>query len=289
MERAIMRVLFALVVARHIPGGLSDATLSYPSGFARFVDLHFLVQPTALTAGGYMLWAALALYVFRFGLWLALPYMTLFSIAVGSAQNSSGAIGHHAQIVSLVLLAQTVAYFYSRARSRAGGERIRPDATESLMIDWSLQAIAATYFISGLTKLINTHGLWMIQSPLVAVQILKTSDHTYYDALDPTRHQAGYALAEWMVQHPLLVGIALSSGLLLELTSPLLLWGRRWAAFFGVALLVFHKSIGHTMQLHFPYNEMLLVIYLINVPFWIGAAVRWVRKFTPTQTPFTDA
>ncbi|MFN2476756.1 MAG: hypothetical protein ABR526_10510 [Chthoniobacterales bacterium] len=283
-----MRVLFALVVARHIPGGLSDATLNYPSGLARFVDLHFLLPPSVLSAGAYLLWAALALYVLRIGLWLALPYMTLFSIAVNSAQNSSGAIGHHAQIVSLVLLAQTIAYFYSRARSRSGGERFRPAATESLMIDWSLQAIAATYFISGLTKLINTHGMWMIQSPLVAVQILKTSDHTYYDTLDPARYQAGYGLAEWMVQHPLLIGAALSSGLLLELTSPLLLIGRRWAAFFGVALLVFHQSIGHTMQLHFPYNEMLLVIYLINVPFWAGAAAASVRNFAARQRPASN-
>lgn len=273
-----MRVLFAIVVARHIPGGLGDATLQFPNGLARIVDLHFLVQPTALTTGEYLLWAALVLYVARIALWLALPYMALFSIAVGSAQNSSGAIGHHAQIVSLVLLAQAVAYFRSRFSRTANGERPAAVTIESRMIDWSLQAIAATYFISGLTKLIRTHGLWFFQSPFVAVQILKTSDHNYYDKLDLASYHTGYELAEWMVQHPLLVGAIMSGGLLLELTSPLILCGRRWALFFGVALVVFHESIGRTMQLHFPFNEMLLVVYLVNAPYWIGAAWQSLRN-----------
>lgn len=278
-----MRVLFALVVAAHLPQGLPAERLSYPNGLARFVDLHFLLNPSVYSWGVHILWAALALYVLRIGRAFALPYMTLFSIAVGSAQNSTGAIGHHAQIVSLVLLAQTAAYFYSRFARTAARENSAPAAMEWRLIDWSQQAIAATYFISGLTKLINTHGMWMIQSPFVAVQIVKTSDHDYYDALDPASHGAGYGLAEWMVQHPFLVAVVMSSGLLLELSSPLLLLGRRWAAFYGIALLLFHKSIGQTMKLHFPYNEMLLVVYLINVPFWIGAGVRWLRSSISSQ------
>ncbi|MDQ6764795.1 MAG: hypothetical protein M3Z22_01645 [Verrucomicrobiota bacterium] len=282
-----MRVLFTAVVALHVPSGLANETLSFPTGFARLVDLHFLQDPFVFAGGLHVLWAALVLYAAGVGWWFALPYMTLFSIAVGSVQNSSGAIGHHAQIVSLVLLAQTAAYFYSRFRFATN--RSAKPAMESRLIDWSQQAIAATYFISGLTKLIHTRGLWIVQSRFVAVQIVKTSDHDYYDALNPASHGAGYALADWMVRHPLLVAAAMSCGLLLEVTSPLLLLGRGWAAFYGVALLIFHESIERIMKLHFANNEMLLVVYLINVPFWIGVAAQRLRYSTVRPAEVGDS
>ena len=265
-----MRALFALVVALHMPGGLPSDPLADPNGLARLVDLGFLSDPATFSLSQYLLWAALILYVFRIGWGLVLPYMTLLSIAVGSLQNSRGAIGHHLQIVSLVLLAQTASYFYSRfVRDRNQRDRSARAADEDRMINWSQQAIAATYLVSGLTKLINSHGMWVLQSPLVAVQIVKTTEQDYYNTLDPARYGVGLATAEWIVQHPLLVTVMAAAGLILELTAPLLLLGRRWALFYGLALVLFHESIHRVMKLHFANNEYLIWIYLVNVPFWV--------------------
>ena len=247
-ERVVMRLLFAAMVYKHIPNSLSHSTISSPNGFARIVDLRFLQDPVVFRFCHYLLWAALVLYVLRLGWAIVLPYLALLSTAVGAINNSHGAISHFLQIVSLVLWAQTAAHFYNiwkRPPNPPGNNY------EDRVIFWSQQAILATYLVSALTKLIHTSGMWFIQSPMIAVQIIKTTDQDYYDRLDEASHGSGLAVAEWIVQHPLLVALVLGSGFFLELTAPLALLGRRYALFYGLSLVAFHESVQRIMKLGF--------------------------------------
>ena len=269
LERLLMRLLFAIVVAAHIPASLAHLSISRPNGLARLIDLGFLLDPQVLAGFRYALWLMLVFYVLRIGWALVLPYMTLLSIAVGSINNSHGAISHTFQILSLVLLAQTAAYYYAKVR------KLNRDAAENRMIFWSQQAIAATYLVSAITKLINSSGMWFVQTPYVAVQIVKTTEQNYYNTLDATSRAAGLAIADWIVHHPLLVGMVMTAGFFIELLAPLALLSRRWALSLGLGLVLFHETIDRVMKLHFAYNEYLLWIYLVNVPFWTLAAVRW--------------
>ncbi len=277
-ERLFMRVLFALVVKEHVPASLSQFNLSAPNGFARFVDLHFLLDPGVFQICRYLCWLALGLYVLRVAWSIALPYLTLLSAAVGSIVNSQGAIGHFYQIVSLVLCAQTFAHFYSWWKKRRGRETIDRSLAEDRVIYWSQQTIVATYLVSALTKLIHTSGKWFLQSPLIAVQIVKTNEQNYYDRLDATASGSSAAIAEWIVHHPLLVALILSCGLILELTSPLALLGRRFALCYGLGLVVFHESVYRVMKLQFTNNEYLIWIFLVNVPFWAMAIAFRLRR-----------
>ena len=204
--------------------------------------------------------------------------MTLLSIAVGTIANSQGAIGHYLQLVSLVLCAQTAAHFYDMLARRRGKEN--PDRTtgEDRVISWSQQAIVATYLASALTKLIHTSGMWFFQSPLIAVQILKATDSDYYDRLNPADYNAGLPIAQWIAAHPILVALVLGAGLILELTTPLALLGRRYALFYGVSLIAFHQSVQRLMKLSFAYNEYLIWIYLVNLPFWVWFVERRLRR-----------
>lgn len=277
-ERAAMRVLFAIVVVRHVPASLAHLKITLPNGLARLVDLHFLLDPDVFAIGRYLLWAALILYVLRIGWSIALPYMTAFSIAVGSVNNSHGAISHYLQIVSLVLCAQTAAHFYSLFRRNRERHPAAAARREQRVIYWSQQAIVATYLVSALTKLIRTSGMWFFQSPLIALQIIKTNDQDRYDNLGAGSYESAAAIAEWMVQHPLITGTALSTGLLLELIAPVALFGRVFAAGYGLSLLLFHTAVHRVMKLHFLFNEYLIWIYLVNVPFWLLIAVRTVAR-----------
>lgn len=273
IERIAMRLLFAVVIAKQIPESLRHASIPAPNGLARLLDLQFLLDPQVFTICRYIGWAALVFYVFRIGWGLVLPYLTLFCIAIGSINNSQGAIAHNFQIVPLVLLAQTAAYFYTITRRRTADAQPPGTTAENRMIFWSQQAIVATYLVSALTKLIHTSGKWFFQTPRIGVQIIKTTEQDYYDRLDASGLERGLAIAEWIVQHPWMTGAALSAGLLLELTAPAALLGRRFALFYGVSLLAFHASIHHVMQLRFAYNEYLIWIYLVNVPFWLSVTV----------------
>lgn len=274
-ERAVMRVLFAIVVARHVPT-LPHLQITEPHGLARLLDLRFLLDPQVFAICRYLLGGALILYVLRIGWSLALPYMTAFSIAAGTVNNSHGAISHYLQIVSLVLCAQTAAHFYGLLRRRSGTEG--PARREDRLIDWSQQAIVATYLVSALTKLIHTTGMWFLQSPLIALQIIKTNDQDRYNGLGAANYEDAVRLAEWIVQHPLLCGIVMGTGLLLELTAPIALFGRGFAAGYGVSLLLFHATVHRVMKLHFLFNEYLIWIYLVNVPFWALLAFRALQR-----------
>lgn len=274
LERFFMRLLFALVVARQVPVSLAHLSIAQPNGLARLADLSVLLNPEVLAIFRYLLWVALVLYVSRIGWSIVLPYMTLLSIAIGSVTNSQGAISHNMQILSLVLVAQTCAHFYTRFGARGAAD----GAGENRMISWSQQAIVATYLVSAITKLINSSGMWFIQSPLIAVQIVKSTEQSYYNRLDATERGSGLALAEWLVDHPLLVMLMLSAGFFLELCAALALLARRFALAIGLGLLLFHQAIYQVMALRFVYNEYLLWIYLVNVPFWMFAGARWWRS-----------
>ena len=274
VERLVMRILFAWVVLHHIPESLAAAAIDVPNGLARVVDLRFLFNPDVYSACRYALYVALALYVLRIGWSFVLPYLALLSIAVGSINNSRGAITHHLQIVSLVLLAQMAAHFYSIIRRRRSAAHETAAQREDRVIFWSQQAVVATYVASALTKLLSTNGMWFFQSPRIALQVVKTTEQRYYDSLDAAFSGSGAAAAEWMAQHPLLVGVVVSLGLLLELTTPVALLGRGFALCYGVCLLLFHASVREVMKLTFEYNEYLIWIFLVNVPFWLGLAAR---------------
>ena len=276
-ERAAMRVLFAIVVAWHVPSSLAHLQITLPNGVARILDLHFLLDPQVFAIGRYLLWAALILYVLRIGWSVALPYMTAFSIAVGSVNNSHGAISHYLQIVSLVLCAQTAAHFYSLLRQNGEQGPAAAVRREQRVIYWSQQAIVATYLVSALTKLIRTSGMWFFQSPLIALQIIKTNDQDRYDNLGSGGYESASAIADWIVQNPLITGLVLSTGLLLELVAPIALFGRAFAFGYGVSLLLFHATVHRVMKLHFLYNEYLIWIYLVNVPFLVLLAVGALR------------
>jgi hypothetical protein len=275
IERIAMRLLFAIVIAQQIPESFRHTSIPAPNGFARLVDLHVLLDAQVFTICRYAGYAALVLYVFRIGWAVVLPYLTLLCIAIGSINNSQGAIAHNFQIVPLVLLAQTAAFFYTLFRQRDAA------TAENRMIFWSQQAIVATYLVSALTKLIHTSGKWFIQSPRIGVQIIKTTEQDYYDRLDASGLERGAAIAEWIVHHPWITGAALSAGLLLELTAPAALLGRRFALFYGASLLAFHASIGQVMQLRFAYNEYLIWVFLVNVPFW---AMRGAQRIAAMRT-----
>lgn len=284
-ERLAMRLLFAWLILQHIPGGLAFLELPAPNGIARFLGLSFLLDPGTFAVCRYLMYAAVLLYVLRIGWSVALPYLSLFSIAVGTIINSHGAISHYLQIVSLVLLAQTAAHFYSLFRARKAAAPDGISRREDLLVNWSQQAIAATYLVSALTKLIHTKGAWILQSPFIAVQIIKTTEQDYYDELHPAGLGAGLRIAEWITQHPLLVITIMTAGLLLELTAPLLLLGRAYALLYGLALVAFHETVGRVMRLHFNYNEYLIWIYLVNVPFWLWLGWRTMRERLQQNVP----
>ena len=119
---------------------------------------------------------------------------------------------------------------------------------------------------------------WIIDSPDVAVQIVKSHSQKYYEYLQPQWSDMGMTYANWITAHPWLTRIMLTGGLVLELFAFLLLINRAWAAAIGISLILMHLAIGELMALHFPQNIQGDFALLVNAPFWIFAATMLIGK-----------
>jgi hypothetical protein len=265
-ERVVMRILFAWLVLWATPTRLSFYDIPAPNGIARLLNLHFLLDPQVYASCRVLLMVALVLYVLRLMIWLALPLALFVNVAANAVTNSQGAIQHAYQIVSLVLLAQTTAHFYGLWRRRAGEAR---SLLEDRLIWWSQQTIMAVYLVAGITKLRFTKGLWIFQARMISVPMAKAAYSSFYDRLDHADLEHHLAMANFAATHGWIVALIAGCGLALELGSPLALLNRSMAALFGCALLAFHLGLDHTMHLSFIFNQWLLIIYMINIPYWI--------------------
>ena len=193
-ERLVMRMLFAWLVWNATPAALIVNGIPQPNGIARIVPLQFLLDPGIFTVARYVLAGALILYVLRIVVWLALPVALFVNLGANAITNSQGAIQHSAQIVSLVLLAQTVAHFYGLWRRHHREERA---ALEDRAIWWSQQSIVAVYLVAGITKLIVTQGLWPFQAHWIGVSIAKAAYQSFYDTLNQPDLERQLALANF--------------------------------------------------------------------------------------------
>ena len=274
-ERVVMRILFAWLVLTATPARLSFYEIPAPNGIARLLNLHFLLDPQVYAFCRMLLVVALVLYVLCLIIWLALPLALFVNVAANAVTNSQGAIQHAYQIVSLVLLAQTAAHFYGVWLRRAGEART---LLEDQLIWWSQQTIVAVYFVAGITKLIVTKGLWIFQARMISVSIAKAAYQSFYDRLDRADLEQMLAMANFAATHGWIVVLIAGCGLALELGSPLALLNRGMAALFGCALFAFHLGLDHTMRLSFIFNQWLLIIYMINIPYWIVTGARALNR-----------
>ena len=269
LEAGVERVLLALLVTWAFLGLDVFPEQPAPTGLARFVDLTSLAQPWiywTLTAG---LGVALALFVTGRALPYSIGYVALLWTAVGTLENSQGVEAHYSQPAALVLLAQTLAY--AIARYRPGGI-----AAHRRAFWYSQQALAAAYFVSGITKLVRSRGRWLEDLPNIALQIVKSHDQSFFETLTGDLIARGDRVAALVMEHPNTARLVFGWGLALELFVWLALLGRRWALGVGIALFLLHEGIAFVMQIRFPIHEALVVLYFVGLPALLVGA--WARR-----------
>ncbi len=288
-----MRLLFAAIVFASLEHML-PALFGGPSGTPGIVQMSEMPNPTGIghvfpwltvLSNETVAWWAhlvlalgLVLYVAGLILPISLGLVTAIHIAVFTLNNSQGATHHGYQIISITLLAQCVVVWLPWGFRICGKKLVLPEGIH--LRDWfvyySQLAVAGTYVIAGVTKMLASGPMWIVKSPLIAVQVHKSFDQKYYEYLDPKWLEEGHKYADFAVQNPNLARLILGGGLVLELGAFLVLLGRRWACFVGVSLVAMHLAIGYTMALHFPENELVDLVFLVNVPFWIVAGYAWL-------------
>jgi hypothetical protein len=275
LELDVMRAGFALAVLWSLDGLRifgAQGGRTRPVGLARWVDLRWLAGRWQLLQTG--TYVALLAYVLDRAVPWALLYLALFLVLQVTAVSSDGSVNHGDHLVTIVAVSQLAAVVLWNA---TGGEDdlggwLGPSQA-STAAWWSVQAIVAVYFTSGLTKAVDTRGRWIRQSPgllVAAVARLETAG-----AMGAGHHErrAGRAarLIDLLVVRPGIARAVFGAGLLVELVAPLALLGDEPRAAVGVALLALHAANGLVLLLPFPTYQVLVLAYLVNVPqLWAG-------------------
>lgn len=291
-EIGLMRLGVALLVFFSLPQRVPFRGTPFPNGVGRFLDLGFLAQPGVWSMLRWALMPALLAYVCGRLTVLALGLMVAVVVGYGALENSQGAISHQRQMLAMVLVAQWVMCLWDVGRDALRGKlRIWKDDTarQRRLAHAARVLIAAAYLTCAITKLDNSHGEWLLRTPNLAPQIIKTHANWYFDTLQPTDTFFATTVPQWMIEHPDLTRVLFAPGLLLELFLFLGLLGRIWSLVLGVNTILLHWGIGVIMMLFFDQHIWLLLIFFVNPAYWL---VAWVpqmlgrcRDSVPAATP----
>jgi hypothetical protein len=267
-----MRAGFAVLIFFTIKwetGSLSSVKPEDAVGLAKFLDLSWFAHLESI-----MLWQTLTvigLVAYAAG---ALPAIGLlpaliFGIGIGTLNASQGAHLHSTQLCSMILLGQFLVY--ALPWTTAEGWRSSAWAIPGLPVHRraayvSMVIFCAAYVVSAWAKLHNSDWQWFHKVvPGLALELQKTNWSAYYDTLEPVP-QTLTTMVNLMNEHPTVARTFFGAGLLIELLAFLALLGRRWAFFYGLAIIAMHLSISRLMQLDFWYHIWAALIFLVNLP-----------------------
>lgn len=281
LQRLFVRVSFAWVLYALLPGSLKYHQQLAPNGVARFVDLTVLAAPAVYTALKWGAFACLLAFAAGVACRVAMVYLTLLVVVIGTLSNSQGAIDHGYNGVALTLLGHCLGYLFFPAWRRLH-DKPSDAHPDDLAFNFSMQFLGCVYVIAGITKLRLTDGAWIQRTPYLAVDIVKANAQAHYNYFDPERLEFGQKAAEFIVDHALLWQVLFGAGLVLELLALLALKSRTWALVIGLNLYALHESVYHLMRLSFTYNKHMLLIFFIGAPLFAADAVEWAyRRWRP--------
>lgn len=267
LDWTLMRAAFAALVLATFWDRHPYAFSGQPSpvGIARWVDLTFLGHDASR---GVMLGLACvccAAYAAGFALRLVLPLLTSAQVALYTFQNSQGFTDHGVQLVSMVLLFQTIVVWWKRGETA--------DKLRAWLWFYSRGIILFSYVASALTKFINTRGLWIWRSKHLCIEAVKTRRYSYYKDLDPALLGDPPA-AMWLLQHPAAAQVVFGIGFFIEALAFLGLRDRRWSALAGLTIIAMHQGIIWIMDLAFVNHQWLCLIFLVNPAGWLLILLR---------------
>lgn len=315
----IMRIALACLVYRATPTNFPSVTVPMPVGIAKFVDVSWVAAPGA-QEWMHPLLVGLCV-VFALGVLPLLSSAGLLALhtAVYTFKNSQGAGGgahHTTNVIGLLLIGQVLGCLYMdfKAVRRAGwkglwaarleqwewlrhvlrhpaaafrkgddGAELPAQLLRNSLVYTTQQLLAVVYVVSGITKLWRSDGGWISEVRNLPLQFEKNRMNEYYDTLIMPPQTAADSMGEWIANHPHLAGIFFGGGLFVELFGFLALWNRRMGVIIGLGAIAMHLAISRLMSLDFIYNEWALLIFWVNVPFWIWLLV--VRMKHPRLHP----
>ena len=218
------------------------------------------------------LWIACGLFVAGVLTLPAIGYMLLLAVGIGTLRNSQGHVHHGTQLMALTILSLFIGYLICTIQNfrTKSWNFITSIVDHRYAYMCALQGIAAYYFIAGVAK-IEARGFfrWISELKNFGIYVDRNGQQQYLAGGSEEAYQRSQTLASWINDHPVLTTLIIAPGLIVELAAPLLLLNRRIALLVGLSMAGLHILVGYMMQLSFPMNELIILIFVINVPFTV--------------------
>ncbi|MFV0337458.1 MAG: hypothetical protein ACK5LK_04345 [Chthoniobacterales bacterium] len=242
-EILFIRFVFAWLIYTNLPGWIPFTEQPKPDALAHWIDFTFLVHTPLYQVLWWAAVAALMLYVLGLFQVVALSYLSILFISIGTLENSQGAAEHYRQL-----------------------------------IHWTRILIAGIYLTTAITKLDRSDGKWLWNTPNLSVQIIKTHANDFANTGIPPDPFYFETLPSLIADNPHLARIFFAPGLLLELFLFLGLISRTWSLVMGASIILLHRGIEWLMGLNFATHEWLIWIFFINIPYWTYRIFRYLRS-----------
>jgi hypothetical protein len=243
---------------------------AYPVGIARVVDLRWAASRSAVRGMQYGAYAAALCYAAELLVPVALVYLALATVIEVTFQSSHGSVNHGDHLLAVVLTAQAAAVVVWNAAERWNWDlgSVLGESQQATATWWAVQAIAAVYFTSGLSKLINTSARWIGRSPMLLLAAFGRieTDRMTGRPPSPQTSARSEALISWLFDRPVVAQCLFAIGLCVELAAPIGLLGETLLMCMGLALIALHRGNRLLLRLPFPEYQLLVFIYLVNVP-----------------------
>lgn len=290
-EWFLMRVFFSALIIRH----LFDAdpfrydSQPSPNGLAHIIDLSWMGEDWVHPTFKVLTILCVVLYVSGRGYAVALTLLALMSTLAGTIENSQGAIKHSHNLITLVLIIQAIVAVWPwvhRWRHKVSLQLPDKLSMASYYLYYTQAMVAGSYVIAAFSKFLNSKGMWVWNSPYIALDLVKSQRQAYYRYVDDASLVESAWAAEWVANHPWYSRVGFGWAFFLEAFALIALKNRPWAFWIGVSLIALHRGIFYLMHLHFGYSELILLIFLCNIPYWmwrIGRKMGGPQAHTPLK------
>ncbi len=197
---------------------------------------------------------------------MALTTMLLFLISVFtfSLEESNGILSR-SSLLSFIFFAQAVAYLLPLFNQTISAKNNR--------ILFPIQAIAATYTLSALSKLQVTGINWIFSGKYMALQILKSYQYKYVTSGNWSVVTHGNEMALFIQNNPNLVVVLLTITLILELFALLCLRNKYSILIYGVLLTIMHFSMALVMDINLSSISTPMFIFMV-----VPGIITWFSK-----------
>ena len=243
---------------------------SQPIGIARGIDLSWMSAPATARWIRYGVYVATLCFVANVLVPYALLYLSLTLLLDTTFRNSFGSVNHGEHLLLIVLVAQTVAVALWNAADTFDWDlgRVLAGSRPATAAWWSVQAMLAAYFTSGLAKLVETRGRWIHRSPglLLAARARVDTDQHMGPGRRRLADRSGPVVA-WLFGRPGIARAVFAAGLVVELASPAGMFGATALLLVGLALLALHFANARMLGLPFPEYQLLVVTFFV-APWW---------------------